>query len=186
MVDVAHDGNDGRTRHQLAGILVGEREELLARGGDDGALALGRLDRDDVLALDRVHCVAELVGNDLGGREVDDLVDRRHDVGGHQLLDDLDRAHGELVGQVLDGQRRREHDLAVAVGLDLDRHRGGLEGRAGGLDRSRRQRRRRVTSQPPLLEEVHQLLLADAEFAREFVSFHAGTSNYPQRRLGPI
>src|SRR5260370_6030634 len=73
------------------------------------------------------------------------------------------------------------HRLALDVGLDLDRARRRLEGRAGSLDRARRQWRRGVARQPPLLEEVHQLLLADPEFAREFVCLHARTYDYAGR-----
>src|SRR5437870_1858871 len=81
------------------------------------ARTLRGLDGNDVLALDRLNREAKLVGDDLGGGEVDDLVDGCEDLRRHQLLDDLDWTHPQLLGQVLDGQRRREHDLALAVGL---------------------------------------------------------------------
>src|SRR4029077_1019743 len=42
-----------------------------------------------------------------------------------------------------------------------------------------RQWRGGIASQPPLLEEVHQLLLADPEFACEFVCLHARTMIMP-------
>ena len=170
VVDVAEDGHDRRSCHELAWVLVGDREQLLARGGDYVAGALRGLDGDHILALDRLHRETELVGHDLCGGEVDDLVDGGQDLGRHQLLDDLYRAHAQLLGQVLDRKRRRQDSLAVAVGLDLDRYGGRLEGRAGSLDRARRQWRRGVLERhPSLLEEVHQLFLADPEFACEFV-----------------
>src|SRR5438445_217142 len=121
VVDVAEDRDDGWSRDELARVLVGDREELLARGGDDVARALRRLDGDNVLALDRLDCETELVRHDLGRGEVDDLVDRGQDLRRHQLLDDLDRAHAELLGEVLHREGRRQHGLALAVGLDLDR-----------------------------------------------------------------
>src|SRR5712691_2357716 len=181
VVHMAEDGDDGRSLDELGRVFVGEGEEFLSRGRDDIALAFLGLDGDDVLARYRLHGEAELVSHDLGGGEVDDLVDRGEDLGCHQLLDDLDRAHSELLGEVLDRQRRRQHRLALAVGLDLDRDRRRLEGRAGSLDRARRQWRRGVACQPPLLEEVHQLLLADPEFACEFVCLHARTYDYAAR-----
>src|SRR4029077_15410689 len=129
-------------------------------------------DRHHVLARHRVDRVAELVGDDLGGGVVDDLVDGGQYLGVHQLLDDLDRADAELFGKVFDGQGRWEDDSAIPVGLDLGRDGGRPEGRAGGIDRTGRQGRRGVAGQPALLQEVDQLLLADAKFAREFVCFH--------------
>src|SRR6266567_4420241 len=176
---MAVDGDDGRSLDELARVFVGEREQLLARGRDHVAGALGGLYGDDVLARNRLHSEAELVRHDLGGGEIDDLVDVRQDLGRHELLDDLDRAHAELVGQVLHRQGRRQHGLALAVGLDLDRDRGGLEGRAGSLDRPRRQWRGGILEgHPPLLEKVHQLFLADPKFACEFVCLHARTYDY--------
>ncbi len=169
VVDVAEDGDDRWPWDELGRVLVGDREELLARGGDDVARAFGGFYGDHVLALDRLDRVTELVGHDLGGREVDDLVDRGQDLRRHQLLDHLDGAHPELLGEVLDGEAWRQDCLAIAVRLQLDRHRCRLEGRAGSLDRARRQRRRSVARQSPLLEEVHQLLLTDPEFACQFV-----------------
>src|SRR6202030_197293 len=79
VIDVAEDGDDWRPRHELAWILVGEGEELLAGRRDDIAFAFGRLDRDDVLAGDGVHREPELVGDDLRRGEVDDLVDGGQD-----------------------------------------------------------------------------------------------------------
>ena len=181
VVDVAQHGHDGRARLELGRVFVGEREELLARGRHDVALALAGLDRHHVLAGDRLHGEAELIGHDLGGREVDYLVDRGQDLGGHELLDHLDRAHAELLGQVLDRKRGRQYCPPVAVGLDLDRHRGRFEGRARSLDRARRQGRRGVTGQSALLQEVDQLLLADPKFPREFVCLHLELMIMPPR-----
>src|SRR5439155_20712395 len=158
----------------------GQREQLFAGGGHDVALALGRLDCDHVLACDWLHGEAELVGDDLRGGEVDDLVDRGQDLGSHELLDHLDRADPQLVREVLDRQRRREHGAAVAVGLDLGRH-GRLEGGARSLDRTGRQGRRGFSCQSSLPEEVDQLLLFDATFAREYVLFHARYYYYSDR-----
>ena len=180
MVHVAQHGHDRRARLQLGGVLVGQREQLFAGGGHDVALALGRLHCDHVLAGDWLHGEAELVGDDLRGGEVDDLVDRGQDLGSHELLDHLDRADPELVREVLDRQRRREDGPAVAVGLDLGRD-GRLERGAGSLDRAGRERRRRVAGQPPLLQEVDQLLLADPKFACKFVCLHVGTTDYAAR-----
>src|SRR5207302_5730847 len=52
---------------------------------------------------------------------------------------------------------------------------------ARSLDRTGRQGRGGVAGQPALLEEVDQLLLADAEFAREFVCLHIGLLIMPVR-----
>ncbi len=168
VVDVAQHCHDRRADHQLAGVLVRDREELLARGGHH-VFAHGRLDGDHVLAQHRFDRVAELVGDDLGGGEIDDLVDGGEDPRSHQLLDHLDRAHAELLGEVLHREGRGQHDAAVAVGFDLHRDGGRFEGRTRSFDRSRRQRRGGVAGQPALLEKVHQLFLADPKFACEFV-----------------
>jgi hypothetical protein len=179
MVDVAEDCDDWRAGDELGRILVGEREELLAGRCHNVALTFCRLDRDHVFARHRLHGEAELVGDDLRRGEVDDLVDRRQDLRGHQLLDHLNRAHAELLGQVLHRERRRQDRAAVAVGLDLDCDGGGLERRPGGLDGSGGQGCGGVAGQPALLEEVHQLLLTDPKFAREFVCLHPELSIMP-------
>ncbi len=178
VVDVAQHGDDGRPWLELGRVFVGEREELFAGGGDDVPPILAGLDGDDVLACDRLDREAEFVGHDLGRGEVDDLVHVGEDAGGHQLLDDVDRADAKLLRQVLDRQVGRQHGPAVAVGLDLGHDRRRLEGGAGSLDRAGRQWRGGVAGQPALLQEVDQLLLADAKFACEFVCLHAGTTDY--------
>src|SRR5207248_8574370 len=71
--------------------------------------------------------------------------------------------------------------LAVAVRLDLGHHRRRPEGGTRSLDRTGRQGRGSVAGQPALLEEVDELLLADAEFAREFVCLHIGLLIMPVR-----
>src|SRR5207237_31733 len=81
--------------HQLARVFAGDREELLARGGDDTALLGVGLYGDDVLRGDGLYGEAELVGHDRRGVVVDDLVDVGHYPVGHQLLDDLDGSHAD-------------------------------------------------------------------------------------------
>src|SRR5438477_502789 len=129
---------------------------LAARAGWIASIVLGvtlslcRLDRHHVLARHRLDREAELVGDDLRRREVDDLVDRGQDLRSHQLLDHLDRADAKLLREVFYGQRRRQDGAAVAVGLDLGHDRGGLEGGARSLDRAWRQGRGCIAGQPPL------------------------------------
>ena len=168
VVDVAEDGDDRRPRDQLAGVLQAEgAEELLPAGYGDLAVAGAPvlLDCHRLAGGDRLHGHAELVGDDRGGVEIDDLVDGRHQPVLHQLLDDLDGAHAELVGEVLDRDVGRQLDLFVTGRRDLGGDGRAAQGVPSRLDRRRRQRGRRISGEPPLLEEVHELLLADVQFA---------------------
>ena len=93
VVDVAHDRDHRRARDEiLLGVLVDLRELVLLGDVLDGDLAL-----------------------DLGGDQLHRLVrerlrDRDHLAEAHHDLDDLSRRHAERLGQVLDGDARRNRD----------------------------------------------------------------------------
>ena len=102
----------------LAGalLLAARRHDLLLRGGlRGGALGDAPLDRLD----------PQLAGHERGGVEVDRLVDGGEDPVADQLLDDVGVADAERVGQVRDGDGRRQLDRVAAtrddrLGLDGD------------------------------------------------------------------
>ena len=73
VIDVAHHGDHRRPRDQLARDLLG----------------LGLLDRRFDVEGDVLDAVAELIGDQRRGIDVEDLVERRHHAEVHQLLDDL-------------------------------------------------------------------------------------------------
>ena len=60
----------------------------------------------------RTHLVAELVDDQLGGVGVDGLVLRRHHALAHQRLDHVGAALGHAVGELLDGDRLGDDDVA--------------------------------------------------------------------------
>ena len=95
MVDVTHDRDDRRPRNRRADV-VGTFEQALFDVG------FGH-------ALDRM---AHVLGDDLRGVGVERVGQRDHLALAHQELDDVDRALGHAVGEFLDGDRLRQHDLA--------------------------------------------------------------------------
>ena len=74
VIDVAHHGDHRRPRDHLA---------------DDGLFGLALFDRGFDVEGDVLDAVAELVGDQRRGVDVEHLVERRHHAEVHQLLDDL-------------------------------------------------------------------------------------------------
>ncbi len=101
VVDVAHDRDHRRARHQILGILgrlVGGQQLVLAERG-------------------RLDLVAELHRHQRRGLEVDVLVDVGfHHPQGPQLLDDLAPLHGHLLRQLRHGDRVAHADDALVLG----------------------------------------------------------------------
>ena len=103
VVDVAHDGDDGRAR--LPGVRrpPSRRNEAFFDVGFRHAL----------------RRMAEFGDDQLGGIGVDDVVDLVHHALLHQQLDDVDGALGHAVGQILDGDRLRDdhftHNLVARL-----------------------------------------------------------------------
>ena len=95
VVDVAHDGDDGRARDAILGMDVHglDLEQFLFEAAQ---LDLG----------------AELARDHRRGVDVQRRVDRHHDPLVEELLQDVLRAEFELVGQVLDGHAFGERDRA--------------------------------------------------------------------------
>ena len=102
VVDVAHDGDDGRARHRLADVLGAVEQALLDVGFGD--------------ALDGV---AHILGDQLRGVGVERIGQRHHAALTHQQFDDVDGALGHAVGEFLDADRLRQHDLAADLLLGL-------------------------------------------------------------------
>ena len=102
VVDVAHDGDHGRTRLQVRRI-VGRVEHAFF----------------DVRLGDAPHGVAELLGNELGGIGVDRIGDLRHVTLLHEDADHVDRALGHAVGQLLNSDRLRDRHFARNLFLRL-------------------------------------------------------------------
>ena len=94
MVDVAHDGDDRRTRLQH-GRVVRHVEQALFHVGFRHA----------------AHGMAHFLGEELGGVGVEHVVDGRHLPLLHQQANDVDRALGHAVGQFLDGDRLGDRDF---------------------------------------------------------------------------
>src|SRR5258708_2436922 len=69
----------------------------------------------------------EVVGHDGGGLEVDLLVDGGGDAVLEEVLDDVHRAHLEEVGQLADGERRRQLDVSGTPGYAAHVGTAGLE-----------------------------------------------------------
>ena len=94
MIDVAHDGDDGRPRNGRA-FLVGPIEEALldVRFGD---------------ALDRM---AHFLRDELGVVRLEHIGQSHHAALAHQKLDHVDRAFGHAARELLDGDCFREDDL---------------------------------------------------------------------------
>ena len=102
VVDMAHDGDDRRARHeQIIRVLLATKADLDIRLGDTA------------------QAVAELGDDEFGGIGVDDLVDRRHDANAHQRLDHVDAALRHAVRQLLNGDRLGDDDFAHDLDLLL-------------------------------------------------------------------
>ncbi len=102
MVDMAHDGDHRRPRHEL-GRIVGRVEQAFL----------------DVGFGDAANGVAHFLGDELGGVGVERVIDGRHLALLHQQADDVDRALGHAVGEFLDGDRLGDGDLAHEFFLRL-------------------------------------------------------------------
>ena len=107
VVDVAHDGDDRRTRLEL-GVGVGRVEQAF--------LDVGFGD-----ALDRV---AHFLGDELRGVGVDHVGDLVHLALPHQQADHVDGALRHAVGEFLDGDRLGQDDFAQKLFLLLRPGRG--------------------------------------------------------------
>ncbi len=105
VIDMAHDGDDGRPRDQRFGLVA-----LIAAQSD---LDVGLGDAADL--------VAELGDDDLGGVGVDRLVDGRHHAHADERLHHVGAALGHAVGQFLHrdvlGHHHVAHDLALVLEL---------------------------------------------------------------------
>ena len=118
VVDVAHDGDDRRARHEQRGVLVHEQGDLGRGGRRLGALFLRRGDRR--LGLGRLE--PELRRHERRGVTVDQLVDRGEDAALDELPDHVGGVDREDLGELLDRDRRRQHDGAAVARLgDRDR-----------------------------------------------------------------
>ena len=94
VIDVAHDGDDGRSRNGRAFLVRPIEETLLdVRFGD---------------ALDRM---AHFLRDELGVVRLEHIGQRHHAALAHQKLDHVDRAFGHAARELLDGDRFREDDL---------------------------------------------------------------------------
>lgn len=95
VVDMAHDGNDGRARNQFA-IVVGHVE--------DAEFDVGFRHAPDRMA--------EFAGDDFGKVGVDDVARLHHLAFLHQVLDDVDGAFGHALRQLLNGDGLGQNHLA--------------------------------------------------------------------------
>ena len=102
VIDMAHDGDHRRARLEILGGV------LLA---DEAFLDVGLRH-----AADRMP---ELLGDQLGGIGVDHVGDLVHLAVFHQIFDDVDATLGHAVGELLNGDRLRHHDLALNLLLRL-------------------------------------------------------------------
>ena len=96
VVDVTHDGDDGRTRLEVLGLVFCADKALFDVG-------LRHAARD----------MAELLGDELGRVSIDHVGDLMHLAVLHQVFDDVDAPHGHAVGELLDRDRVGDHDLAL-------------------------------------------------------------------------
>ena len=115
VVDMAHDGHHGGAGHQI-GVLVDLALDTLLD------IALGYA----------AHAVAELLHHQLGRVGIQHLRDRRHHAEPHQRLDHIDGARRHAVGQLLHGDRIRQHHVAHHAHL-VGTQRGQLGGAAFAL-----------------------------------------------------
>ncbi|MNX73473.1 hypothetical protein D3C86_1048710 [compost metagenome] len=94
VVDVTHDGDDGRTGQQVGLVLDLDL--------DGGFLFHG---------VDQLEGVLHLGHDHLGGLQLERLVDGRHDPLHEEALDDLGLLDAHLVGELLDRDGARELDV---------------------------------------------------------------------------
>src|ERR1700722_14789580 len=104
VVDVTHHGHDRRARLGVGGILNGVEQAFLDVGSRH--------------ALDRV---TQFLGDELRGVGVDHVRDLVHRALLHQQPDDVDGALRHAVGEFLNVDRFRDHDLANQLFLWLVR-----------------------------------------------------------------
>ena len=102
VVDVAHDGDDGRARQQARRIVGGIEHAFFDVGLGDAA-----------------YGVAEFLGKELRGIGVDRVGDLRHMALFHQEPNHVDGALGHAVGQLLDRDRLRNGHFADDLLLRL-------------------------------------------------------------------
>jgi hypothetical protein len=95
VVDVTHDGDDRRTRDELA-CVVGNVEDAFF----------------DVGFGDALDGVAEFAGDEFGEVGVDDVARLHHLAFLHQVLDDVDGAFRHALRQFLNGDGFRQDDFA--------------------------------------------------------------------------
>ena len=95
VVDVAHDGHDRRTRHQIG---LGVLHVLLLQRVLGGLVQL------------QLQLHAEFGRNQTGGVVVQLVVDGGDDAQHHQLLDDLARGLADALGQIANGDRLSRHN----------------------------------------------------------------------------
>jgi hypothetical protein len=138
VVDVPHDGHDGRTRLEVAGRVLLE-QHFLGRLGDlavtlavdaapTGGLGLGDL-------------VAELARDQRRGVAVDQLVDGGKDATLDELADDVRRVDAQQLRQLLDSDGAGQLDGAAFAGIEcLDARPANAPSRRGGLRGPRRPR----------------------------------------------
>ena len=121
VVDMAHNGNDGRARDEMI-ILIGLIEQALL----------------DVGLGDTLDGVAHILGDDLRRIGVDRIGDLVHAALLHQQADDIDRAFRHAVREFLDGDRLGDRHLPHHLFLDLGRAAlETLHAAAEGCDRAR-------------------------------------------------
>ncbi len=114
MIDVAHDGDDRRPRHEVFGVV------RLPGGGQELFLGVG-------LLLD-VQLAAELQRHRFGHVRVERRVDGGEDALVHQLEEQLAGADADGLGKRADGDRQFDRHLALA------RHGGFLPASCAGAD----------------------------------------------------
>ena len=102
MVDVSHDGDDGRTLFECLWIV----------------LDLGNQRRIDIRR-QLFGCDAKLGGDEGCRVEIDLLIDARHDAHEEQFLDDVGRGVAHLGCEILDGDRLGQLDVLRTGDLDL-------------------------------------------------------------------
>ena len=117
VVDMAHDGDDGRTLDELVRLGLVEDVLVLGRGRLRGlfvlVLGLGRAALGDL--------EAELLGHQRRGVAVDGLVDGGEDATADEFADDVGRVDADELGQLLDGDRLGDLDGAASRRIgDLD------------------------------------------------------------------
>ena len=121
VIDVAHDGDDGRARREILVHVDGVEQAFL-----------------DVRLGDALHRVAEFLGDELRGVRIDHVGDLVHLSLAHEELDHVDAALRHAVGKFLDRDRLGNDDLACDLFLLLDLAMAGeaLHAAAEGGDRA--------------------------------------------------